>query len=288
MAKRKIAFTNRRRDWGQSRGAITKGAPLVPSAADASKYEKAMMKLVKPMMAEYEREVARLYKSEGYAMDASISTKAKGLFSFLAKKWQKRFEASAAKMVENMIGSVSKSSMNNLESSLKDISGGMTIKPPEYPRDLRVRVAATTQSNVELIKTIPERYASKIQGIVLRSIETGNEGSKTIYDEIMKLGESTPRQARLIAVTETKKLNAVMGEERAKAAGITHFEWVHSGGGNEPRELHVKLSGQIFSYDDLPVIDTRTGERGLPGQLINCKCIARPIFNFGANNGGQD
>jgi uncharacterized protein with gpF-like domain len=30
----------------------------------------------------------------------------------------------------------------------------------------------------------------------------------------------------------------------------------------------------------LPVIDPRTGERGIPGQAINCRCVMRPLVEF--------
>ncbi|RIQ43658.1 phage head morphogenesis protein, partial [Bordetella avium] len=32
--------------------------------------------------------------------------------------------------------------------------------------------------------------------------------------------------------------------------------------------------------DNPPIIDKTTGERGLPGQLINCKCRMRPVIDF--------
>jgi hypothetical protein len=74
----------------------------------------------------------------------------------------------------------------------------------------------------------------------------------------------------LIARDQVRKVTTAINVERAKSAGITKFRWRHSGGGSEPRQDHVDMDGMIFSYDDPPVIDERTGERGYPGQLINC------------------
>jgi len=37
---------------------------------------------------------------------------------------------------------------------------------------------------------------------------------------------------------------------------------------------------EIFSFDDLPVIDRRSGERGIPGQAINCRCRMAPVIEF--------
>lgn len=64
------------------------------------------------------------------------------------------------------------------------------------------------------------------------------------------------------------------------SAGVKKFEWIHSGGGAEPRELHVSYDGQIFDLDNPSIIDRRTGQRGLPGQLIKCKCKMRPVIDF--------
>lgn len=53
-----------------------------------------------------------------------------------------------------------------------------------------------------------------------------------------------------------------------KSAGVKKFQWLHSAGGRDPRPLHINdypsgLNGGIFSFDDLPVIDEKTGERGI-------------------------
>jgi uncharacterized protein with gpF-like domain len=40
------------------------------------------------------------------------------------------------------------------------------------------------------------------------------------------------------------------------------------------------MDGKIFSFDDLPIIDRKTGERGIPGQAINCRCTMTPVYEF--------
>ena len=62
--------------------------------------------------------------------------------------------------------------------------------------------------------------------------------------------------------------------------GLKKFEWLHSGGGHHPRPDHVAMSGNIYSFTSLPIIDSKTGERGIPGQAINCKCVMRPVIEF--------
>ena len=69
--------------------------------------------------------------------------------------------------------------------------------------------------------------------------------------------------------------------------GITQFKWVHAGGSKDPRNYHKNvLNGKVFNVDDPPIIDQKTGERGYPGQAINCKCYQVPVIEF--SNGDQD
>ena len=66
-----------------------------------------------------------------------------------------------------------------------------------------------------------------------------------------------------------------------QAVGLNKYEWIHSGAGQQPREFHRDvLNGQIFDLDDPPIIDEDTGERGIPSQLINCRCTMRPVLEF--------
>ena len=85
-----------------------------------------------------------------------------------------------------------------------------------------------------------------------------------------------------IARDQTRKAYNNLNAARMRKVGVTEFIWRHSGGGRNPRDLHQNvLNGKKFSLDDLPVIDERTGETGIPGQAINCKCTMEPVVTFG-------
>ena len=43
------------------------------------------------------------------------------------------------------------------------------------------------------------------------------------------------------------------------------------------RSGHLALNGKTFRWDDPPVINARTGERGHPGHDRNCRCYAEPV-----------
>ena len=100
--------------------------------------------------------------------------------------------------------------------------------------------------------------------------------SKTYY-----IGETVSERAAFIARDQTSKLTTATNASRMKSAGVTRFRWRHSGGSFDPRVLHLQYDGQEFDLSDPPVIDERTGEKGLPGQAINCRCYMVPIIDFG-------
>ncbi|MCK5611967.1 hypothetical protein KAR91_59405 [Candidatus Pacearchaeota archaeon] len=141
------------------------------------------------------------------------------------------------------------------------------------------------KNNVSLIKSIPAQHLGKVEDMVSRSLQSG--GSAELTTNIQKLlpgtNAQTRRRAEFIATDQTKKIYAALNKSRMLEAGIEKFEWIHSGGGKMPRPFHIGkfpkgLNGGVYSLSDLPVIDKKTGERGLPGQLINCKCVMKPVL----------
>ena len=261
------------------------GNPLIYPTSARLKYQQAIDKLIAPMTAEYEREIKKIYKAFG-VMDASISSQFRILLNALSAKWQARFTKAGKSIVDKMLYRVEAAANNNLNASLKELSGGIAISPPKLPAGLADNLTASIAENTALIKSIPAQYASRIHSVIMASLQSGGTGAGDIFKVIKEIGLSTDKRAKLIARDQTTKITATINAERAKAVGIKKFIWRHSKGGSEPRPLHLKLDGEIFSYDDLPVIDERTGQRGLPGVLINCRCQAIPVLDFGEQVNG--
>lgn len=249
------------------------------------RYQKALDKLIERMRKEYERELGKLLpelaEDAALSMDANLGSQARILLNKLSAKWQALFGRSASRITDRMISQVDTASKANLGASLKQLSGGLTIKTPDMPAGLQDVISASIAENVSLIKSVAVQYHDRISSAVLVSIQTGGQGRATVLEQLREIGGMSERRAKLIARDQTSKITTQMNAERAKSVGMRKFQWLHSGGGAEPRKLHQRLDGQIFSYDDLPVIDERTGERGLPGQLINCRCQAIPVLDFG-------
>ena len=284
---RKIRLTRKRLEWAEPRKATLKGERLAPySAATASKYQAQLDRLISQMQREYNREIRKLFRQHAdedsaLAMDASLASQARILFNFLGSKWAKLFASRAAGMTERMIDGASMASKRSLGESLKKISGGITIKVPDMPAGLQEAVTAATAENVGLIRSISQQYHERISQLVLRSVATGGQGSAEIFEGIKHYDGLTEKRAKLIAVDQSRKIQTAMNVERAKSVGMRRFEWLHSGGGSDPRKLHMDYDGQVFDYDKPPIIDERTGERGYPGQAINCRCTMVPVLELG-------
>ena len=116
---------------------------------------------------------------------------------------------------------------------------------------------------------IPE-MRQKVQALVL-------EGYRE--DKVQKLLQTeyniAKNKAKFLAQNETSIMLAEYKKITYQSMGFDKFIWRTITDGKE-RDLHKHLNGTTWSYDNLPVIDERTGQRGLPGETYNCRCTAQP------------
>lgn len=287
MAKaRKVRLSAKKAQWAERfKPPAIKGPKLAPPTAAEARYQAALRKIVREMVAETERELRALFESQvavesHVTTDASIASQASILMNALQNKFAIIFRDAARPLAERMVGQVGKASASSLGRSLKEMSGGVAIKTDVLKSGpVGEILKASVAENVGLIKSIAAEYLQGVQGAVMRSITTGN-GLADLVPYLKKQRGVTERRAKNIALDQTRKAYSSMNAERMKAAGIKKFAWIHSGGGQKPRPLHVGMDGNVYSFDDLPVIDKRTGERGIPGQLPNCRCGMRPVLEF--------
>lgn len=253
------------------------GAPLSYPAGVAERYERQLDKLAERMIREYRRELLATWR--GVGMDASIASQARIALNKLRRRFQSMFNREAPGITENIIGRIDKHSKSSLEQSLKQLSGGVTLKVAELPGALADALKASTAENVALIRSIPQQFHLEIEGAVMRSIQPGGRGLQEVTEQISKYEGITKRRVRIIANDQTRKITSAMNAERAKSAGITKFKWLHSSGSAEPRKSHVAANGKVYDYSDPPAIGDN-GEPVLPGQAINCRCVAVPVLDW--------
>ncbi len=79
------------------------------------------------------------------------------------------------------------------------------------------------------------------------------------------------RKAEFLARNESGIAGSVLKATHYQDMGCTHFKWLRSTS-KEKRKLHEEYYNKIFPFNDPPIIDEKTGQKGLPQQIYNCSC----------------
>lgn len=150
----------------------------------------------------------------------------------------------------------------NFEISEDDIKKNFNESIQHYTKDF-------------LIKRMPE-IRRKVQQSIL-------DGYREI--DVQKMLETEygimERKAKFLAQNETSIMLAQIKKVHYSAMGFDSFMW-HTILDARERPLHRELNGTIHRFDNPPVIDERTGQRGLPGETYNCRCDMTPIMSDSA------
>lgn len=149
--------------------------------------------------------------------------------------------------------------------------------PPKLTDDQRNILARDYSQNLDLyIKDWAAENITALREQVQADAFAGGRG-----DSIVKLLQHnygvSQRKAEFLARQETALLMSKFQETRYADIGVRRYRW---SGANDARERpdHRELNNKIFSFDDPPVTDRRTGARNNPGQDFNCRCVAVPII----------
>lgn len=291
---KKLKLADKKRRWVGKRDVTLRGKNLVYNASRQVKYEVALRNLIIKMTKETRREVMKLFNGDtakeyfkkqkkAEAMDASIGSAARKLMNVLLSKFDRLFSLKAASLAQTMVDGQADASQRTLHSSLKQLSGGLSIKTGIVPEGMEEDAKAIIAENVSLIKSIPQQYFKDITGSVMRSITTGR-GLADLVPEVAKYSGQTERRAKLLALDQTRKAYNQINKQRMVAVGVKQFEWVHSHGGQFPRESHLKIDGHIFSFENLEseqaALSVPAEDRGLPGHPVNCRCTMVPVIEF--------
>jgi len=285
---------------------VTRGTRLALPAGVAARYAAKLQWLADQMTSTTQRELTALFKHpdfEAYfathaamasidgavGMDAmSPASQARILSNKLKAQFEDLFREHAKPDAEQMVDEADTASKASTGRSLTKLSKGLTFNFSVEPLVMKEFKKAVVAENVRLIKSIPADYFNKVQGAVLRSITNGRGLADLVPFFEDAPGEQS-RRSKNIAHDQTHKAYNGLNKVRMQQAGVQQFEWVHSGGGLHPREHHLDrwpdgLNGGIFSFAKLPIIDEATGERGIPGQAINCRCTMVPVMKFSADD----
>lgn len=275
MIKKKVRLVRKVDPLGtESKRALT----LKPSVSVGAAYVRELEALTAEMHEEVAKAVLAEYRNTA-AADA-----AGDFWSRLAERLASKFAAKATPLATGFLTRVNANATSNLERSLKSTSADLTLNMKNTPL-VNKAIKSRISDNVDLITRIPAEFLDKVKKDVNDSLRKGNGLADLVPAMEERYGEAK-RHARLVALDQTRKAYTAINTAKMKANGVTKFEWVHSGGSQEPRPYHLHspanggLNGGIFDINDPPIIDKKTGERGLPGDDYNCRCTMRPIVTF--------
>ena len=150
---------------------------------------------------------------------------------------------------------------------------------PELNIESKKQLAKNYSENLKLyIKDFIDEEVLTLRKEVEQNVYAGFRREKLIKILKERYGISQ-RKAKFLAKQETSLLTTQFTKERYLDAGVKKFEWTRSHS-KRPDEYHKTLYGKIFSFDNPPVINEKTQQRGLPGERYGCGCGIRAVIEI--------
>lgn len=305
---RKLKLSGQRTKWVQGRDTTLHGEPVKLNPRTAELYADEVAKLVRKMHLDVSSQINRLFDTptaknsiqtteevasleeagavmDGVAMDASISVKAAELTDKLVTKWTKRFKSFGDDWTNRMVKKTEKLSDKDLGRSMNKLSGGLTIDTGQISDNTRDKIIASVDQASSLIKSIGPQYTTEVKEAVSRSILDSSSNFTQLKESINSMLQDKFKKHKNksfnVARDQMRKSYTNITASRMQDLGVGTYTWRWSGGSQRPRCYHRDvLNGQTFSLDNPPIIDQRSGQRGKPGDLINCSCYMQPNVSF--------
>jgi SPP1 gp7 family putative phage head morphogenesis protein len=208
----------------------------------------------------------------GLALDAIPAAALQAAIRRLTRRWQRNFNAAAEDLADWFGQSVGKRSDRVLAAHLK--KAGITVKF-KLSRAQRDVLRATIEQNVSLIRSIPQKYLHDVEGMVMRSVQTGRDLGQ-LAKALERTYKTTRKRAALIARDQSNKATSALNRSRLIELGISEAIWIHSHAGRVPRPTHLRMHGKKFDVSK-GMWDPAEEDFIQPGDLINCRCTSRAV-----------
>jgi len=136
---------------------------------------------------------------------------------------------------------------------------------------LKDQLSAWVATNADLIKNLKDKALHDIKFQVQSGFTQGLRHEEVAKNIMERIGV-TKNRAKLIARDQTSKLNSQLNQLKQQQVGITHYVW-QTAGDERVRDSHREKQGNTYAWDNPPA------DTGNPGDDINCRCIALPVFD---------
>jgi SPP1 gp7 family putative phage head morphogenesis protein len=207
------------------------------------------------------------------AQDASPAIEIQKAIRKLIRRWKRNFNEAAPKLAKWFATAAWKRSDKALQKILKDAGFSVKFTMTKAQRDV---LHATINQNVSLIRSIPSQYLTQVEGVVMRSVQTGRDLA-TLTTQLQKQFGVTKKRAAFIALDQNQKATSALTRARQLELGITKAVWQHSHAGKQPRQTHVAMNGKVFDVVK-GMYDSHEKTWVHPGELIRCRCFSRSII----------
>lgn len=141
-------------------------------------------------------------------------------------------------------------------------------------------LSKAVKHNFEMIKSIPRKTVEvmehKYTSTLIEEVAKGKLPRGSFYRELASHGH---KRAKLVARTETAKLQTAITETRARDLGSVAYFWLASND-KRTRPSHRAMNGVIVFWKDemhKPLLDNM---RGNAGEFPNCRCDTEPIVDL--------
>ncbi|WP_196486221.1 phage minor head protein [Burkholderia cepacia] len=244
-----------------------------PNEGVALAYRRRLERLVDVMHASLVYWLKACYRANEpeLAQDASPAMTLRDLMNRLAHRWQRRFDEAAPLLARSFADATLRCADNAFRAKLKDAGFAVEFR---LSREANDAMQATIGENVGLIRSIAAQHLAEVQGLVMRSVQTGRDIGGLTKDLQARYG-LTKRRAAFIAHDQNSKATATITRVRQEGLGITEAIWLHSHGGRHPRPSHLAADGKRYTISEGMYLD---GAWTWPGREPNCRCVSRSII----------
>lgn len=136
------------------------------------------------------------------------------------------------------------------------------------PEGARVALETAIERNVSLVASVSEQTRARISQEVFQGLSE-RRPARMVAKAISEAVGMSRSRALNIAADQASKLGAQLNVERAREAGLTHYQWMSSHKAHA-RPEHAARDGKVFEYGK-PAGDE-------PGMAIHCGCTARAVL----------
>lgn len=229
-------------------------------------------KMLDSMINEIKRAYTTIPVSNAKMSDAERIVRLRRILKRLQTQYGKQLDKNVEKIIKKYLQLARRSAYASIEKAF-DNRFSVQFNARQYARILKI----AAQKNALLINTTSTQVISNVTNITFDGVTAGLSW-KQVEKDLRKQHHIGQDRIKRIARDQTAKLNENLNEMAMRDAGVEYFEWMtaHDERVSKGYGGHEQLNGKIYKWGDdahYPIIDTY-GNRGVPGQRVNCRCTA--------------